>query len=131
MVAWMIAVTAAFVLAMRLDPDGRGYGTHQQLGLPPCTFQFLWQIPCPSCGGTTAFSFFVRGQWSSAASANIGAFFLAIVSALSIPWCAVSVWQGRSWKLRDPFWISLLLMITFVGLTVIQWIVRLVALRSS
>ena len=57
---------AGFGLAGRLSPDPRGYGTHQQLGLPGCTFQMLTQWPCPSCGGTTAFAHFVRGQWPSA-----------------------------------------------------------------
>jgi hypothetical protein len=73
----------------------------------------------------------VRGRWLSAASANIGAFFLAVVLALSVPWCLVSSWLGRSWRLRDPFWTALLLMATFVGLTGLLWIGRLVALRFT
>jgi hypothetical protein len=43
---------AAFVL----DPDGRGIGTHEQLGLPPCGFVEMAGGPCPSCGFTTTFT---------------------------------------------------------------------------
>lgn len=129
--AWVIVVVAAFTLAIRLEPDARGYGTHQKLGLPPCTFRYLWQIPCPSCGGTTAFSLFIRGDWPSAAAANVGGLFLAVVFALSIPWSVVSAWKGHAWRLRDPFWTALLLMLAFVSLTVVHWMLKLFVLRLS
>ncbi|RMG09330.1 MAG: DUF2752 domain-containing protein [Planctomycetota bacterium] len=44
---------AAFVL----EPDRRGVGTHEQLGLPPCGFFDLAGGPCPSCGFTTTFAY--------------------------------------------------------------------------
>lgn len=50
------------LVALWLDPDPRGVGTHEQLGLPPCTTQLLFHIPCPFCGMTTAFSLMVHGQ---------------------------------------------------------------------
>jgi hypothetical protein len=37
--AFLLAMLAA---AAWLQPDPRGFGTHQQLGLPPCTFQALF-----------------------------------------------------------------------------------------
>jgi hypothetical protein len=131
MMLWAAATIAVFVFAMRLEPDPRGFGTHQQLGFPPCSFRVLWQIPCPSCGSTTAFAQFVRGHWISAAYANVGAFFLAVVLTASIPWCLVSGWKGQIWKVRDPLWTALLLMIVFMSLTALLWIGRLVALRYS
>jgi hypothetical protein len=131
MTAWVVAVIAVFVFASRLEPSPRGYGTHQQLGFPPCTFRVLWQIPCPSCGGTTAFAWFVRGNWPAAASANIGAFFLAVVMVLSVPWCFISMRLGRTWKVSDPLWAALVLMLVFVGLTGLLWIGRLVVLRFT
>src|SRR5262245_46532019 len=131
MVVWVLAVISVFLLAARLEPDVRGYGTHQRLGFPPCTFRVLWQIPCPSCGGTTSFAWFVRGNWPAAVSTNAGAFFLAIVMTLSVPWCLISLWQGTTWKVSDPLWTSLILMLVFFGLTVLHWIGKLVALSFS
>lgn len=55
--AWAVIVTAT-----RLYPDPRGFGTHQQLGLPPCEFTSTFGIPCPGCGLTTSFAHMVRGH---------------------------------------------------------------------
>ena len=35
-------------LAIWLEPNPSGFGTHQQLGLPPCTILFWFDVPCPS-----------------------------------------------------------------------------------
>jgi hypothetical protein len=45
-----------------LEPDPRGYGTHTQLGLGPCAFAELTGRPCPTCGMTTSFAWFMRGR---------------------------------------------------------------------
>lgn len=47
-------------LAASVDPDPRGVGTHERLGLPPCGVYDLTGVPCPSCGMTTAFAHAVR-----------------------------------------------------------------------
>lgn len=115
-----------FGLAARLEPDARGYGTHQQLGLPPCSFRMLLSLPCPSCGGTTCFALFVRGRWWQAVSANAATFVLACVCAGLIPWSLVCAVRGRLWGIRRlvPSLSVLLLALTAVAL--VNWIVRLV-----
>jgi len=50
------------ILATRLTPSPDGLGTHTQLGLPPCAFYQNFGIPCPTCGMTTSFAWFVRGN---------------------------------------------------------------------
>src|SRR5690242_10680262 len=42
--------------AWRLTPSPRGLGTHQQLGLAPCTVEQWFGMRCPSCGMTTAWA---------------------------------------------------------------------------
>ena len=70
-------LVGGFVLAVYLNPykDGRIWfeGTHQQLGLPPCTVLDWFGIRCPSCGMTTSWAHMVRGQVLAAARANAGA----------------------------------------------------------
>lgn len=119
-----LVLLAGFGLAGRLSPDPRGYGTHQQLGLPGCTFQMLTQWPCPSCGGTTAFAHFVRGQWPSAVRANAAAFVLALVCAALIPWFWASAASGRAIGIVNPERTVLVFVITMSGLFALQWAVN-------
>lgn len=53
---------AVLVLAAWLKPDPSGMSTHLQLGLQPCGFYQAFGIPCPSCGMTTSFAWFARGN---------------------------------------------------------------------
>lgn len=45
-----------------VSPDPRGYDTHVQLGMVPCSWPVLYGIPCPTCGATTAACLLVHGQ---------------------------------------------------------------------
>lgn len=122
---WSLFLVAGFALACSLKPDPRGYGTHQGLGLPPCSFQILFDINCPSCGSTTCFSHFVRGNWVAAAQSNIAAFCLALVCAAMIPWSWYAVWRGRLWKIEQPATACVWLLAVLCGLSLVQWIVRM------
>lgn len=57
-----VGALALLVLGAVLVPDGRGVGTHEQLGLPPCTTYRLFGFPCPFCGMTTAFAHMAHGH---------------------------------------------------------------------
>lgn len=118
-------LVAGFTLAYQLEPDTRGYGTHQRLGLPPCTFRFLLGIPCPSCGMTTSFAHFVRGEFVSSLQANWVGTIMATVSALAIPWGIISLAIGRAWKTRDPVLAGLIVMSVFCGLSLVNWLIML------
>jgi len=43
-------------IAVWLEPETKGFGTHQQLGLGGCTMLSLTGYPCPMCGMTTTFT---------------------------------------------------------------------------
>lgn len=122
---WSLFLVGGFVLALKLEPDTRGFGTHQQLGLPPCTVRVCFGIPCPSCGMTTSFSHFIRGQFVEAFHANAAGLFLAMVCALQIPWCWNSIRRSRLWKVTNPDWALLWIVATVTLACLIQWTCQL------
>ena len=61
---------AVLAIAAWLKPAAIGYGTHMQLGLPPCNFLRLTHLPCPTCGMTTCFAWAIRLQFRKAFLAN-------------------------------------------------------------
>jgi len=83
--------------AAAITPDPRGYGSHTQLGLPPCGFLSLTGFPCPGCGLTTAFAYGIRGQWSLAASANPLGLAMFLVVCLCVPLAVTAAL--RDWSL--------------------------------
>ncbi len=84
--AWAVLVTASW-----LHADGRGFGTHQQLGLPPCTFEAMTRVPCPGCGLTTSFTHMAHlSPWSALDAHPMGPvlFLITLVVAVAAPWAA-------------------------------------------
>lgn len=120
-----LLLIAGFGLALALEPDPRGFGTHQRLGLPPCTFMAIFNLPCPSCGMTTSFANFTRGRFIAAADANVAGLVLASVCFVLIPWCLMSAWSGRLWRVSRPDRAALSVLITICGVSLLQWIVRI------
>ena len=82
----VVAIGCGTVLgvAIKLQPDPRGYGTHQQLGSAPCGMILSTGLPCPTCGMTTAFSHTVRGSWWSAFWAQPAGFVLALTTIAAL-----------------------------------------------
>ncbi len=99
LIAMALGWVGVFVVALKLDPyqDGKVWleGTHQQLGLPECTFKTLSKLPCPSCGMTTSFALLVRGDVWNAVRANVVGAGLAVFGVVMFPWCLVSAWRNR------------------------------------
>ncbi|MFQ5733941.1 MAG: DUF2752 domain-containing protein [Planctomycetaceae bacterium] len=122
---WCLFLLGGFSVAVMLSPDPRGFGTHQRLGLPPCSIRSSLGIPCPTCGMTTSFANFVRGRFVRSIEANLGGFVLACACALQIPWSLVSVRRGCLWGMRRPdLWLLSLLAGVFT-LAGAHWAVRL------
>lgn len=106
LVVMLCALVTVFVTAWRIypyDEDGsaRRMSTHQQLGLPPCTFADMTGVPCPACGMTTSFSLLVRGDVANSARANWVGTLLAAFCMLVIPWAVVSTVTGRAVFVRS------------------------------
>lgn len=91
----ILASLTLLLLSLRLDPDPRGLGTHEQLGLPACGYLERTGKPCLSCGMTTAFAHMAALSPRSAFVANpMGA--ILFVCVLVTPfWLGHALWTGQ------------------------------------
>ena len=123
---WSFVLISGFGLAFSVTPDPRGFGTHQQLGLPPCSFRELFKIPCPSCGMTTSFCQLMHGNIAAACRASASGVLVALVCAVQIPWCWWSAAQGRLAGVSDPERTLLWLLSSLGIVCLLYWALRLI-----
>lgn len=132
LVAALVAVGCAAVLGLAawLDPSPAGLGTHARLGLPPCGWIALIDVPCPTCGMTTAFSHAAHGDLPAAFAAQPLGGLLAVLTAAVFAgavWAAATgarleVIAARLWG-RRAAWL--------VGFAVVgAWAYKIVAYRE-
>lgn len=99
LVALTLPWIVVFCVAIWIDPyeDGtaKKAGTHQQLGLPPCSFNEFVGVPCPSCGMTTSFSLLLHADVWNSIQANFAGTVLAAFGLFFIPWAFASAFFGR------------------------------------
>lgn len=113
-------------VARRLEPDPRGFGTHQQLGLAPCSFRLGAGYNCPTCGMTTAFAWFTRAEPRRSWDANPAGLAIAASLVAVIPWMAVVAWRGTPWLTRSIGPTLAAGCLALAAFTVLVWIFRLV-----
>ncbi len=120
-----VGIVVVFGIAVCLKPNPNGFGTHQQLGLPPCTFRSMTGVNCPHCGLTTSFSWFVRGQLLRSLQANPAGVILAGASLIVLFWTvAVSIY-GRFVITHEPGRDLLVGFGIWVLLSIVIWLCRL------
>lgn len=89
---WGVVLVSALLV-----PSADGLGTHEQLGMQPCTFYQATGRPCPGCGLTTAFSLMAHGRVIEAAVVQpFGALLFTLAAAGAMGASALAV-AGRSW----------------------------------
>jgi hypothetical protein len=118
-------LVALLATAACLTPSARGMGTHQQLGLPPCTLVQLFGVRCPSCGMTTSWAHLMRGNVVAAFGANAGGALLGLASVLCGPWLVASGLRGRWWLTAPHEIVTLAVGLTILGVTIVDWSLRL------
>ena len=120
-----LGLFSLLLLACKLDPSPRGYGTHRQLGLEECFFVSRLEIRCPSCGMTTSWSLLVRGRLLAAIRANAGGCMLAVAAIAAAPWLLLSGLASR-WITRPPSeLVSLVLLACWLSVTLLNWILNI------
>lgn len=96
----LVGCLAPLSVAAWLTPDELGVGSHQQLGLPPCSMLTLVGYPCPTCGMTTAFAHTVRGELWSAFRAQPAGLGLALALVLAASVSLGVVVTGKVWAVN-------------------------------
>lgn len=112
------------ITAGTLNPAEKGLGTHQQLGLPPCSLRVLAGIRCPACGMTTSWCYFARGNWLASMKTNAGGFSLALLCLLTLVPAAEVVRCGHLPSTRVQTWLTMAGAGVLV-VTLVDWIIRL------
>lgn len=107
-----------------LSPSPEGFGTHQGLGLPPCTIVQWTGTRCPSCGMTTSWAWLIRGRPDRSAQANFGGFLLGLAALASCPFTLVTAWRGRWWGFVPDERRMILVLLGIITITLIDWAVR-------
>ena len=130
LVGLALALGGVFAVALWLTPyndDGspRSLATHQQLGLPPCTFFAVTGMPCPSCGMTTSFSLLMHGDVVNSLRANAVGTLLAVFCLLLIPWCVGSAVCSRTLFIRSVERTITWVVLGFLSLMLTRWVIVL------
>lgn len=125
-----LALAALAAFALFVEPDARGHGTHERLGLPPCAPMDLWNVPCPGCGVTTSFALAAHGRLlASFVNQPLGC-----ALAVGVPLFALWAWRVhlKRGDLRDelsrratwPWAVGVTLLVT------LSWIYKLARVRG-
>lgn len=117
-----LTIVGLLVTAFFLEPSPKGYGTHQGLGLPPCSFKELWGVPCPSCGMTTSWAHMTKLQVTSSFAANPGGALLALTGMLVGPWLVMTAIKG-DWYIGVPQnWVIITVGSSLLVVIIVNWI---------
>lgn len=115
----------ALAVASLLSPDPRGRGTHEQLGLPPCTLTVVAGLPCPACGMTTSWSLATHGRLADAARTHASGTLLALVALVVGLVCVIVAVQGKQLAWQPGETALAIGGVALALLVVGEWIVRL------
>lgn len=122
-IAALVALGCAAILGLAawLTPSPTGLGTHHELGLPPCGWVAIADMPCPTCGMTTAFAYAADGHLLASFLAQPLGFLLALATAMTLMVSAYVAVTGsrlaimftRLWRPRSGWVISALVLLSW------------------
>jgi hypothetical protein len=120
-----LVLLALLTTAACLTPNQAGMGTHQQLGLPPCSMVQLVGMRCPACGMTTSWAHLLKGHVLASFQANAGGALLGLTALAIVPWSLLTAWRGKWFWLVPSDELLLTGGLTIAGVTVLDWMMRL------
>ena len=119
------AASLVVAIAYRLQPSAQGFGTHQQLGLPPCPFHSLTGMPCPGCGLTTSFAHAAKFHFVEAFAVQPFGLFAFLLTVLSIPLAAYLIRRRLSWQMLFEIPLFQITMYVTVVALFLAWVYKL------
>lgn len=114
-------ISAFAILALRTEPDPRGLGTHEQLGMEPCGWLQARGSPCPTCGCTTAASLLVHLRPLDAFVAQP---FGALLGLAAMAFCLLAlihIARSRSFLAQMAWWPWLRILALGLGVLLGSW----------
>ena len=130
--AGVVALPCIAVLGVAawLTPSFNGLGTHEQLHLPPCGWIAMMDMPCPTCGMTTAFAHAAHGHLLASFLAQPMGFLLALATAMTLLVCLHTAITGartagalqRLWRPYSGWMIA--------GLIVAAWMYKIASYKG-
>lgn len=118
--AWLL-ITAA-----RVAPNRSGVGTHAALGYAECGFLAVSGIPCLTCGMTTSFAFFVRGQVAASIYVQPMGAILAVLACLGLITGLYIAATGRAVQNLLRYLPMTRVMFILLGLALLAWAWKIV-----
>jgi len=125
-----LAITVLGVAAW-LQPASNGIGTHQALGLAPCGWVVGMNLPCPTCGMTTAFAHAVRGSlWESARVQPMGMLLAVGTAAVAVVGTFVALTGSRVGHVLGAR-ITPRAVVVLASLALVAWGYKVMAMRGA
>ena len=122
--AALAALVMMLVLALVISPDERGFGTHEQFGLPACKTMAWFHVPCPGCGVTTALTHALHGEFAASFETQPLGILVAILIPLVALWALVGHLRGRDLQ-RAIYRLSLTRWLALSGVIVLLvWVMQ-------
>jgi hypothetical protein len=126
----LLATLAIVVLGLWIQPDPRGFGTHEQLGMSPCHFLAFTGLPCPGCGVTTSVALAAHGSFAQSFWNQPFGLLVTVVAPLAALVAVVQHARGRdlgeTLRASRPMWWATGLGLAGVG----SWIWKIAAMRG-
>jgi len=101
------SLAGVLALGFLVEPDPRGFGTHEKLGLAPCWLMERFGVPCPGCGVTTSLALAGHGHLLASFVNQPFGFLLAVLSLVAAVWAVLGSLRGQDlWAdlSRRRFW---------------------------
>ncbi len=127
----LVAPIALFVLGAWLEPDPRGFGTHEKLGMRPCLPLALWGVPCPGCGVTTSVTLAAQGDWQASIVNQPFGFFVAFLIVFVAAWAPITHLRGRDLWEEVQHWVFSRFGLFLIVFCALAWIYKIWHVRSG